>query len=103
MPLLRLRSAVPLGLSLLLPLLFLPVAQAQQAEPPLTLNSVVEDAAKNYPAIQISQEELNAAGAGIQLARTAYLPRVDALAQFNRGTRNNVFGSLLPQGTIPSM
>ncbi len=101
MSLLRLRSAVPLGLLLLLPLL--PVAQAQQAETLLTLNSVVEDAAKNYPAIQISQEELNAAGARIQLARTAYLPRVDALAQFNRGTRNNVFGSLLPQGIIPSM
>jgi outer membrane protein len=101
MTLLRLRSSV--SLDLLLSLLLLPVAQAQQAETPLTLNSVVEDSAKNYPAIQISQEELNAAGARIQLARTAYLPRVDALAQFNRGTRNNVFGSLLPQGTIPSM
>jgi outer membrane protein len=96
-----LRSAVPLGFLLLL--LPLPVAQAQQVETPLTLSSLVEDAAKNYPAIQISQEELNAAGARILLARTAYLPRVDALAQFNRGTRNNVFGSLLPQGTIPSM
>jgi outer membrane protein len=97
----RLRSAAPLGFLLLLPPL--PVAQAQQVETPLTLSSVVEDAAKNYPAIQISQEELNAAGARIRLARTAYLPRVDALAQFNRGTRNNVFGSLLPQGVIPSM
>jgi outer membrane protein len=97
----RLRSAAPLGFLLLLPPL--PVAQAQQLETPLTLSSVVEDAAKNYPAIQISQEELNAAGARIRLARTAYLPRVDALAQFNRGTRNNVFGSLLPQGVIPSM
>jgi outer membrane protein len=96
-----LRSVVPLGFLLLLPPL--PVAQAQQVETLLTLSSLVEDAAKNYPAIQISQEELNAAGARIRLARTAYLPRVDALAQFNRGTRNNVFGSLLPQGTIPSM
>ena len=75
----------------------------QQAEAVLTLNSVVEDAAKNYPAIQISQGELNASAARIQLARSAYLPRVDALAQFNRGTRNNVFGSLLPQGIVPSM
>ena len=101
MNLLRVRSAVPLGLLLLLPPL--PVAQAQQVETPLTLGSLVEDAQKNYPAIQISQEELNAAGARIRLARTAYLPHVDALAQFNRGTRNNVFGSLLPQGTIPPM
>jgi outer membrane protein TolC len=38
------------------------------------------------------------------LARTAYLPRVDAVAQVNRATRNNVFGLLLPtQGVIPSM
>jgi hypothetical protein len=79
------------------------MAHAQQAGAVLTLNAVVEDAAKNYPAIQISQEELNASGAKIHLARTAYLPRVDALAQFNRGTRNNVFGSLLPQGIVPSM
>ena len=41
--------------------------------------------------------------AGIQLARTAYLPRVDALAQVNRATRNNVFGLLLPQGVIPAI
>jgi outer membrane protein len=101
MTLLHLRSAAPLGLLLLLPLSS--VARGQQAETALTLNSVVEDAAKNYPSIQVSQEELNAAGARIQLARTAYLPRVDALAQFNRGTRNNVFGSLLPQGIVPSM
>jgi outer membrane protein len=101
MTLLRPRFVVPLGLLLLLS--SLPSAQAQQAETLLTLNSVVEDAAQNYPSIQISQEELNAAGARIQLARTAYLPRVDAVAQFNRGTRNNVFGSLLPQGVIPPM
>jgi hypothetical protein len=101
MTLLRLRSVAPLGLLLLISLPS--VAHAQQGETVLTLPSVIEDAAKNYPAIQISQEELNAAGARIQLARTAYLPRVDALAQFNRGTRNNVFGSLLPQGIIPSM
>jgi outer membrane protein len=37
------------------------------------------------------------------LARTAYLPRIDVLAQANRATRNNVFGMLLPQSAIPSM
>ncbi|MGD0049311.1 MAG: TolC family protein [Bryobacteraceae bacterium] len=69
----------------------------------MTLSQAVEDAVKNYPAIRVSQEQINAAAAGIQLARTAYLPRVDMLAQANRATRNNVFGLLLPQGTIPSM
>lgn len=101
MTLLRLCRVAPTGLLLLI--FSSPVARAQQAEAGLTLNAVVEEAAKSYPAIHISQEELNAAAARIQLARTAYLPRVDALAQFNRGTRNNVFGSLLPQGTIPTM
>jgi outer membrane protein TolC len=70
---------------------------------PLTITAAVESAVRNYPSIRVSQEQINAAAAGIQLARTAYLPRVDALAQINRATRNNVFGVLLPQGVIPSM
>jgi outer membrane protein TolC len=58
------------------------------------------------PSIRVSQEQINAAAAGIQLARTAYLPRVDAMAQVNRATRNNVFGLLMPQvpqSVIPSI
>lgn len=73
------------------------------ADIPLNLPQTIQAALKNYPAIRVSEEQLNAAAAGMRLARTAYLPRVDALAQFNRATRNNVFGLLLPQSTIPSM
>jgi outer membrane protein len=69
----------------------------------MTLAQAVESALRNYPSIRVSQEQINAAAAQIQLARTAYLPRVDLLAQANRATRNNVFGLLLPQSTIPSM
>jgi outer membrane protein len=69
----------------------------------LTLSQAVEGALRNYPSIRVSQEQINAAAAGIQLARTAYLPRVDVLAEANRATRNNVFGLLLPQSVIPSM
>ncbi|HEY4365104.1 MAG TPA: TolC family protein [Bryobacteraceae bacterium] len=78
---------------------------AQQVAAPqgLTISQAVDAAVHNYPSIQVSQEQINAAAAGIQLARTAYLPRVDALAQVNRATRNNVFGLLLPQNVIPSM
>ena len=77
----------------------------QQSAPQsgLTINQAVQEALRNYPSIRVSQEQINAAAAGIQLARTAYLPRVDMLAQANRATRNNVFGLLLPQSTIPSM
>src|ERR1700675_999601 len=69
----------------------------------LTLPQAVENSLKNYPSIRVTQEQINAAAAAIQLARTAYLPKVDALAQANRATRNNVFGLLLPQSVIPSM
>jgi outer membrane protein len=81
------------------------VLSAQVAGPAvsLTLTQAIESALKNYPSIRVSQEQINAAAAGIQLARTAYLPRVDLLAQINRATRNNVFGMLLPQNTIPSI
>ena len=70
----------------------------------LTVSQAVERALHSYPAVRVSQAEIDAAAAGIRLARTAYLPRVDAVAQINRATRNNVFGLLLPtEGVIPSM
>src|SRR5262249_34386192 len=70
---------------------------------PLTLNAAVELALGNYPAIRVAQAQAAAARAGIDLARTAYLPRTDLLWQENRATRNNVFGLLLPQSVIPSI
>ncbi|HLY16850.1 MAG TPA: TolC family protein [Bryobacteraceae bacterium] len=70
----------------------------------MSLSQAVDRALHNYPSVRVSEEQINAAAAGIRLARTAYLPRVDAVAQMNRATRNNVFGLLLPtQGVIPSM
>jgi outer membrane protein TolC len=78
-------------------------AQQTAAPASLTLPQAVENSLKNYPSIRVSQEQINAAAAAIQLARTAYLPRVDVLAQVNRATRNNIFGLLLPQSVIPSI
>jgi len=69
----------------------------------ITIQQAVDSALRNYPAIKVSQQQIDAAAAGIQLARTAYLPRVDTIAQVNRGTRNNIFGLLLPQSVIPSI
>jgi outer membrane protein TolC len=84
---------------------FAAVALAQDSQSPssLTVSQAVETALRNYPSVRVSQEQINAAAEAIRLARTAFLPRVDALAQVNRATRNNVFGLLLPQSTIPSM
>src|ERR1019366_8473794 len=75
---------------------------AQQTVP-LTLAQAIEKSLGNYPSIRVTQEQMNAAAAGIRLARTAYLPKIDTLGQVNRATRNNVFGLLLPQSVIPSM
>lgn len=86
--------------------LFILFAAANQADPGssrLTIAQAVEQALRNYPSIQVSQEQLNAAAAGIRLAQTAYLPRVDGLAQINRATRNTFYGLLLPQGVIPNV
>lgn len=70
---------------------------------PISMSEVIESALHDYPQIHISQEEFNASVANIRLARTAYLPRVDGVVQVNRATRNNVFGTLLPQNAIPSI
>jgi outer membrane protein len=90
----------------LLPFIFLPlfsITGLAQDRPSLTLNfeQAVELALKNYPAIRAAQAQRQAAEAGVELARTNYLPRADMLWQQNRATRNNVFGLLLPQSVIP--
>jgi outer membrane protein len=68
------------------------------AQPPLSIREAVTLALEKYPAIGVSQAQVTAASAGIHAARTSYLPRVDALAQVNRATRNNVAGLLFAQG-----
>ena len=82
---------------------FISPGAAQQSGQSLTISQAIDAALKNYPSIRVSQEQMNAAAAGIRLAQTAYLPRADALAQVNRATRNNVFGMLLPQSVVPSI
>ena len=86
-----------------LALLFSATAVLLAQTAPLTLSEAVESALRDYASIRVSQEQISAAAAGIDLARTAYLPRVDLIAQANRATRNNVFGLLLPSSVIPSM
>jgi outer membrane protein TolC len=74
-------------------LLALPsVAVAQEATAPLRLESAVELAVQNYPAIRTAQAQASAAGADIELAQNAYLPRVEMNWQSTRGTRSNILG-----------
>ena len=95
----RRRAAETLGLLLTASIL----VPAQQATPSagITIAQAVDDALRNYPSIRVTQEQMTAAAAGIRLAQTAYLPRVDGLFQLNRATRNTFYGMLLPQGVIP--
>jgi outer membrane protein len=73
---------------------------AAAQSPPLALDQAVAQAAQNYGAVRVSAEQANAAAASINLARTAFLPKVDGIAQLNRGTRNNVYGMLMPNNVI---
>ena len=57
-------------------------------------------ALERYPSIRVSQAEVRGAAASIQLARTAYLPSIEAIGGLNRATRNNVLGLLLPAQII---
>jgi outer membrane protein len=78
------------------------VAAAQTAaSAPLSMNDAIDLALKNYPAIQESRARAEAANQGIGVARTAYLPRLDAVWQENRATTNNVFGLLFAQPVVP--
>ncbi len=85
----------PLALFILLGARLL-TAQTPPSAVPLTMEKAVETALQRYPAVRISEAEVRAAAAGIQLARTAYLPQLNGVAGINRASRNNVLGLLLP-------
>lgn len=101
------RSRVSLILSLCL--ILLPVALAAQIPGPsgppqtLTLEEAIHYAADHYPTIKAALEQVNASAAGVDVARSAYLPRLDSLWQSNRATANNIFGQVLPQSVIPAL
>jgi outer membrane protein len=76
------------------------IFMASQAYAQLTLDQAVEQAMAKYPAVRASLEQVSAAAAGINLARTSYLPRADFMGQVNRATHNNVFGMLLAPSII---
>jgi outer membrane protein TolC len=68
-----------------------------------TLDSAIEYALARYPAVRAALERQVAANAGVNVARTSYLPRADALWQLNLATHNDFFGLLFPQNVVPSV
>ncbi len=94
---------IPAGLCLCLSL-FSQKSHAQEAQAaPLRLETAVELALRNYPAIRAAEAQADAATVGVELARNAYLPRAEMNWQQTRGTRNNIFGQFFPlPGIQPS-
>jgi len=78
-------------------------AQIPRPPPALTLADALQFAVDHYPAVRVAIEQVQSSTAGVQVARAAYLPRLDALWQTNRATVNNVTGLLLPQSVIPGI
>jgi len=73
-----------------------------QAPSVLSLPQALE-LARKHPSIQAAQASVQASAAGVDLARTAYLPRADLYSQVNRATRNNIFGLIFPNSVIPAI
>jgi outer membrane protein TolC len=75
------------------------------AQPPqtFTLDQAVRYAADHYPTVRAALEQVNVSAANVDVARAAYLPRLDSVWQSNRATANNIFGQVLPQSVIPSL
>ncbi len=76
-------------------------ARAQTSSAPpvrvFTVQEAVNYALANYPAVRAALEQYNAASANVGLAKTSYIPRLDAVWQGDRGSRESVLGVLLPQ------
>ena len=68
---------------------------------PLTMESVVMEAARRYPAIRAAEAQQEAAKNAIGVAQAAYLPRADMLWQLNRATTNKANLTPLGQSIVP--
>src|SRR5436190_19801251 len=99
------RDVIRLAVSLLLCPALATAQEMPQASPPpmLTLDQAIQYAADHFPTVRAALEQVNVSIAGIDVARSAYLPRLDALWQSNRATANNIFGQLLPQSVLPAI
>jgi outer membrane protein len=83
-----------------------PGARAQTPSPPsqtFTLDQALQYALDHYPTVRAALEQVNVSSAGVDVAKAAYLPRLDSLWQSNRATANNIFGQVLPQSVMPAM
>lgn len=62
---------------------------------------MIAAAASAHPGPAEAAARAEAAAEAVDLARAAYLPKLDAMWQLTRASRNNVFGAFFPQNVIP--
>jgi hypothetical protein len=77
-----------------------PAKEEERPAQKVSVDIAIKMAVANIPAIRAARARADAAEAGIQLARTSFLPKLDMVWQENRASRNNVFGLLLPQSIV---
>ena len=75
-------------------------ALAQPAGP-ITIGDAIAAAVAAHPGPAEAAARAEAAAEAVDLARAAYLPKLDAMWQMTRASRNNVFGAFFPQNVIP--
>ncbi|MGH9460848.1 MAG: TolC family protein [Vicinamibacteria bacterium] len=69
----------------------------------LTLGAAVRMAVEDFAEVHASAAELSAAEESLGVAKKAYVPDADIYLQWNRATRNNVFGLVIPGGNVPGI
>jgi outer membrane protein TolC len=67
------------------------------------LKGAIAQATDSFAEALASRAELSASDETLGLAKKAYLPSADLYLQWNRATRNNVFGLLFPSGGVSSI
>jgi outer membrane protein len=100
------RKAVIGGVVLFVVCLFSTPSRAQTNAPAprtFSLEDALTYALQNYPAVRASLEQVNAARAGVTLARTQYLPSLSGVYQDSRATQNQVAGIWLPTAMTPTV
>ena len=75
--------------------------RAQSVGARVSLVEAVAAAQRELPAVAEAAAQAAASAEAVSLARSAYLPRLDATWQLTRATRNSVFGAFFPQNIIP--
>lgn len=78
-----------------------PAVAQSPAQTPLTIAEAIAAAARQHPGPAEAVAQAAAAGEAVSVARAAYLPKLDAMWQVTRASRNNVFGAFFPQNVIP--